>query len=247
MPVSHTSPVSQKIALFRSLFRGREEVYPHRFVSKKTGKAGYSPVCGNEWVRGICEKPRIKCHACAHQSWLPVTDEVIRRHLSGDLVMGIYPMLLDPQWKQDYAASIQRLIRDGVDQALAQLFVHATDMAQGPEKARSASEKFLFERLQSLPTTKDQFHLNQDLPIPFNDRSTMEVDFLCSQLKLAIELDGDQHLNDPKAYRRDRRKDALLQENGYFILRFLTTDLGKNLDQVLDRIQRTMAHLKRIT
>ena len=39
-------------------------------------------------------------------------------------------------------------------------------------------------------------------------------------------------------------KIALLQENGYFILRFLTTDLGKNLDQVLDRIQRTMAHLR---
>ncbi|MEJ6581387.1 MAG: DEAD/DEAH box helicase family protein [Akkermansiaceae bacterium] len=153
------------------------------------------------------------------------------------------PLPLDPQWKQDYAASIRRLIRDGVDQPLAQLFVHATDLAQAPGKARSASEKFLFERLQTLPTTQDQFHLNQHLPIPFNDRSTMEVDFLCSHLKLALELDGDQHLNDPSAYRRDRRKDALLQENHYFILRFLTTDLGKNLDQVLDRIQRTMTHL----
>jgi superfamily II DNA or RNA helicase len=154
------------------------------------------------------------------------------------------PLPLDPQWKQDYAASIRRLIRDGVDQPLAQLFVHATDLAQGSEKDRSASEKFLFKRLQTLPATKDQFLLNLDLPIPFNDRSTMEVDFLCIDLRLVLELDGDQHLNDPAAYRRDRRKDALLQENGYFILRFLTTDLGKNLDQVLDRVQRTMAHLK---
>jgi len=154
------------------------------------------------------------------------------------------PLPVDPQWKQDYAASIRRLIRDGVEQPLAQLFVHATDTAQGPEKARSASEKFLFQRLQTLATTNDQFHLNQNLPIPFNDRSTMEIDFLCPDLKLALELDGDQHLNDPAAYRCDRRKDALLQENGYFILRFLTTDLGKNLDQVLDRIQRTMAHLQ---
>jgi superfamily II DNA or RNA helicase/very-short-patch-repair endonuclease len=154
------------------------------------------------------------------------------------------PLPLDPQWKQDYAASVRRLIRDGVDQALAQLFVHATDQSKGPNKTRSASEKFLFERLQTLPATQDQFQLNQPLPIPFNDRSTMEVDFLCPHLKLALELDGDQHLNDPAAYRRDRRKDALLQENGYFILRFLTTDLGKNLDQVLDRIQRTMAHLR---
>src|SRR5207302_8300597 len=50
-----------KIALFRSLFRGREDVYPQRFESRQTGRAGYSPACGNEWVRGICEKPRIKC------------------------------------------------------------------------------------------------------------------------------------------------------------------------------------------
>ena len=72
-----------------------------RFESVKTGKAGYSPVCGNEWVRGICEKPRIKCSECRFQKWLPVTDEVIRRHLSGveergrAFVAGVYPMLLD--------------------------------------------------------------------------------------------------------------------------------------------------------
>jgi len=45
-----------KIALFRSLFRGREDVYPRRFESRKTGKSGYAPACSNEWVRGICEK-----------------------------------------------------------------------------------------------------------------------------------------------------------------------------------------------
>jgi len=52
-----------KIALF-SLFRGREDVYARRFESRKTGKAGYAPDCSNEWVRGICEKPRIKCAEC---------------------------------------------------------------------------------------------------------------------------------------------------------------------------------------
>jgi hypothetical protein len=101
MPVTRTSPAAAKIALFRSLFRGREEVYPRRFESAKTGKAGYSPVCGNEWVRGVCEKPRIKCSDCPHQHWLPLTDDVVRWHLSGkddrsrELVAGVYPMLLD--------------------------------------------------------------------------------------------------------------------------------------------------------
>jgi hypothetical protein len=94
------SPSAEKIALFRSLFRGREDVYPRRFVSKKTGP-GYAPACGNEWVRGICEKPRIKCGDCPNRAFLPVTDEVIRCHLSGkdkagqEFIAGVYPMLAD--------------------------------------------------------------------------------------------------------------------------------------------------------
>ena len=70
----------------------------------------------------------------------------------------------------------------------------------------------------------------------------MEVDLLCADSRVAIELDGGQHLADPEAYRRDRRKDYLLQENGYFVLRFLAEDVGKQLDNVLDTILRTLAH-----
>ena len=83
------------------LFRGRQDVYPRRFESLKTGRAGYAPACANEWVRGICEKPRVKCADCVHRQFLPVTGEVIRWHLSGHdevgkpFVMGMYPMLLD--------------------------------------------------------------------------------------------------------------------------------------------------------
>jgi len=49
------------------------------------------------------------------------------------------------------------------------------------------------------------------------------------------------HLGDPMAYRRDRRKDQLLQENGYMVLRFLAEDIGKELDSVLDSILRTLS------
>src|SRR3989454_1376427 len=99
--VHQLSSSDEKIALFRSLFRGREDVYPRRFESRKTGKSGYAPACANEWVRGICEKPRIKCAECPHRRFLPVTDEVIRWHLSGrddqgrDFVMGVYPLFQD--------------------------------------------------------------------------------------------------------------------------------------------------------
>ena len=71
----------------------------------------------------------------------------------------------------------------------------------------------------------------------------MEVDLLCAGARLVIELDGAQHLADAEAYRRDRRKDALLQQNGYFVLRFLAEDLGKRLDYVLDTVFGALAHL----
>ena len=101
MSIHNKSSVSEKIALFRSLFRGRQDVYPVRFESRKTGKQGYSPACANEWVRGVCAKPKIKCGACRHQKFLPVSDAVIHHHLAGendkgeDFVAGVYPMLLD--------------------------------------------------------------------------------------------------------------------------------------------------------
>ena len=99
--VGRTSGVAEKIGVFRGLFRGREDVYARRFTSSKTGRAGYQPVCGNEWLQGVCEKPRIRCSECACQRFLPVSDEVLRWHLSGadgrgrEFVMGLYPMLRD--------------------------------------------------------------------------------------------------------------------------------------------------------
>ncbi len=154
------------------------------------------------------------------------------------------PLPVDSQWKNDYAASVRRLIYDGVDVPLARLFVHATRPpgpgSKGEGRARSASENFFFQRLQTLATTKGRFLLNQSLPIPFNQFSEMEVDFLCVGKKIVIELDGDQHLGSEEAYRSDRKKDLLLQENGYLVLRFLTGDLGKNLDRVLDTVVRVL-------
>jgi len=159
------------------------------------------------------------------------------------------PLPVDARWKQDYAASVRRLIHDGVDRPLAQLFVHATTTpdagAEGADRARSASEAFIYRRLESLPDLAGSFRLNALLPIPFDERGEMEVDLLDSAARLVIEIDGGQHLGDAAAWRRDRRKDAALQANGYFVLRFLTADLGQHLDTVLDTVLRTLAHLRR--
>ena len=110
-----TSP-SDKIALFRSLFRGREDVYPKLWESKKTGRKGYTPACANEWVAGLCDKRRVKCGECPNRDLLPVTDQVVRHHLQGRHVIGVYPMLSDEtcwflaadfdkaSWEEDVAA-----------------------------------------------------------------------------------------------------------------------------------------------
>ena len=73
----------------------------------------------------------------------------------------------------------------------------------------------------------------------------MEVDLLCAEAQVAVELDGAQHLADAEAYRRDRRKEALLQQHGYFVLRFLAEDVGQHLDEVLDRIIAALVHRRR--
>jgi superfamily II DNA or RNA helicase len=156
---------------------------------------------------------------------------------------------VDPRWKSDYAASVRRLVRDGVDPPLANLFVHVARSvspdAEGVARARSATEAFLYRRLETLPETKGRFLLNAELPIPFDGCGKLEVDLLCADARVAVELDGLQHLESVEAYRRDRRKDLLLQENGYVVLRFLVDDVGKQLDWVLDTIFRALSHRQR--
>jgi very-short-patch-repair endonuclease len=112
--------------------------------------------------------------------------------------------------------------------------------AEGADRARSATEAFIYRRLQTLPATQGRFRLNAELPIPFDNWGQMEVDLLCTDARIAIELDGAHHLDSTEAYRRDRRKDQLLQENGYLVLRFLAEDVGKDLDMVLDTIKRAL-------
>jgi superfamily II DNA or RNA helicase/very-short-patch-repair endonuclease len=155
------------------------------------------------------------------------------------------PLPVDAQWKADYAASVRRLIRDGVETPLAQLFVRAARRvepgAEGAARARSASEAFIFHRFETIPELRGKFRLNIRLPIPFDDTSRMEVDLLCEEMKIAVEIDGGQHLADADAWRRDRRKDVLLQSHGYLVLRFLAEDLGRRLDMVIDTVLRALA------
>ncbi len=85
----------EKISLFLSLFRCRGDVFPRLWENLKTGKRGYSPVCRNEWVRGVCEKPRVKCSECPYQNFLPLDAVAVREHLTGKSVIGTYAIRED--------------------------------------------------------------------------------------------------------------------------------------------------------
>ncbi len=108
--VTNTSPAADKIALFRGLFACRTDVFPFRWENAKTGRSGYAPACANEWLRGVCGKPQVKCGECPNPAFIPVSDEVIECHLrgedrvrpsghGGDLVAGVYPLLFDDTCK----------------------------------------------------------------------------------------------------------------------------------------------------
>ena len=126
------SPLStaEKVALFRRLFRGRDDVYPVRWKSKKSGHSGYTPACANEWREGLCDKRNVKCSDCGHRQLLPLTDTVIYGHLTGKHTIGVYPLLEDDrchflavdfdeaEWRQDALAFAQSCDELGVPVAL---------------------------------------------------------------------------------------------------------------------------------
>ncbi|MGC1404669.1 MAG: restriction endonuclease subunit R, partial [Thermodesulfobacteriota bacterium] len=93
-PVTNNSSPEAKIALFKNLFRGREDVYPVRW-ERKDGRSGYSPACAFEWKRPLCSKPAVKCANCENRKFLPLTDEIIQNHLLGKQTIGGYPLLSD--------------------------------------------------------------------------------------------------------------------------------------------------------
>jgi len=85
----------ERLALFRRLFCCRTDVFPKLWQNSKTGVKGYSPACKNEWVRGVCLKPEVKCADCQNRSFTPLDESVVRNHLEGTITIGTYTIRLD--------------------------------------------------------------------------------------------------------------------------------------------------------
>jgi superfamily II DNA or RNA helicase len=121
---------ARKVELFRSLFRGRDDVFAARWENGSTGRSGYAPRCANEWKRGVCEKPRVRCGACPNQAFMRLDSAEVRGHLQGQQVVGIYPLLADEtcwllaidldgeSWPDDVAALRRAATRIGVEPAV---------------------------------------------------------------------------------------------------------------------------------
>lgn len=134
-PLVEAAPPSRlsttdKVAIFRRLFRGRTDVYPIRWEGKTSSNSGYAPACANEWWAGVCIKPRGKCADCGQRALIELSDSTIYDHLAGDHTIGVYPLLLNEtchflavdfdraDWKEDALAYRQSCQDLGVPVAL---------------------------------------------------------------------------------------------------------------------------------
>ena len=128
-PTANGLSQTAKVQLFRRLFRGRDDIYPVRWINK-AGKPGYSPLCTNKWKPGVCKLPVIKCSACSYSLYAPITDDIIRQHLRGEITAGVYPLLVDNRchflaidfddadWREDARAVLQTCLDNALPTAL---------------------------------------------------------------------------------------------------------------------------------
>ncbi len=141
--------------------------------------------------------------------------------------------------------TLARLQQEGTPEPVVALYAEAARTIaaarqQAEDLARSKQERFLHELLQHRPTTRGLFALNARLSVEGGGRP-LEVDLLCRELRLAVELDGPHHFRDDDRFRRDRRKDVALQRAGYWVVRFLADDVVARLEEILDTLDTLIA------
>ena len=92
--------LQEKVALFQSLFQGRDDVFARRWYSCTTLKSGYQPVCEREWNREFCDKRKYKCADCPNRQFATLSYNDLYDHLAGKDawgrdVIGLYPIRKD--------------------------------------------------------------------------------------------------------------------------------------------------------
>lgn len=191
--VTMGSPAEAKVELFRRLFRGREDVFARQFESRKTGKSGYQPMCGNEWIRGGRGKPKVRCAACPQRAFVPVSDRTAFWHLRGKddagraFTMGVYPMLAD---------ETVRFAALDFDKASWR-----ADAAAVREAAREMGHEAAVERSRSGNGAHLWFFFEE--PVPARDARDFVSRFLSAALERSPGIGLDSY--DPKSRRKGSR------------------------------------------
>jgi very-short-patch-repair endonuclease len=114
------------------------------------------------------------------------------------------------------------------------------DRRSSSDAARSAAEAFLHAALEARAFTRGRFQLNAALDFSFGTRAA-EGDLADKASRVVIEVDGYYHFREPEAYRRDRRKDSLYQEHGWFVIRFLADDVVREIERVLSHVEHVLS------
>jgi very-short-patch-repair endonuclease len=116
-----------------------------------------------------------------------------------------------------------------------------TARARSSLDARSVAEATLHEALEATPATAGRFALNESLSVRFGPTAA-EIDLLSRGDRIAIEIDGIHHFADPDCYRRDRRKDLLLQTQGFVVVRLLAEDVMRDVRSAVNVVCQALAY-----
>jgi hypothetical protein len=83
-PVDARSSSQAKVEFYAALFAARRDVYAVRWENAHTGRSGWMPAVEGGWRGGS---------KAGEQRYLPLTPEVLAAHLTGEIHIGLYPML----------------------------------------------------------------------------------------------------------------------------------------------------------
>jgi superfamily II DNA or RNA helicase len=148
--------VDEKITLFAELLRCRKDVFPKLWKNTQKGTKGYSPVCKNEWIKGLCEKPKTKCSECPNRAFLQLDEKIIRSHLEGKITIGTYTIREDDTCiflaadfdKTTWQADVEAYKKVGIDMGI-EIYIERSRSGNGahawlffsePIKARLARQ-----------------------------------------------------------------------------------------------------------
>lgn len=158
-------------------------------------------------------------------------------------------------WRSGRTDRLAAMVDEGLVEIPNDIVIHARGVREGARDAklvtshsnaltldaRSAAEAALFQALEATPATAGRFELNGYLSVRFGSVAC-EVDLLSRADGIAIEIDGIHHFADPSCYRRDRRKDLLLQTQGLIVIRVLAEDAFGDPREAINTVCQALAY-----